>query len=105
MASLRRRFTPAERAAFTDKTKVEWLNGSVWRPGIITGTIQTDDFGYEYVGVLNQGSTRRISHGCYVRGLAKHVRLPGNAPLPDVPSCASAAAVQPQSTESESALF
>lgn len=85
MGAVRKRFTPADRAVFTEGTEVEWLNGSHWQPGVITGPITTDRDGYQEVPVRNLADTRTIHKGQRITGTPKHLRLPpGPVPTTDM---------------------
>lgn len=80
MGAVRKRFTPAEREAFTVGTVVEWLNSSTWRPGVIhDATIKTCEYtGGQYLAAVQDtgSSTRTFKSGTVVQGYPKHVRLP-----------------------------
>lgn len=80
--AVRRRFKPTERATFVPNTEVEFLNGSHWRPGVIVGPITVDTTGWQYVGIVNQGTTRTISDGAYVSGYPGGVRLRDTNDMP-----------------------
>jgi len=74
MGAIRKRFTPAERAAFTIGTPVQWLNSTTWKLGIVAGEIQVTD-GYQELPVQNRSHTGFTRFGETVNVSAKHVRL------------------------------
>lgn len=77
--AVRKRFKPAERAAFTKGTEIEWLNSSTWRPGrILTGEVKTHSYGgSQYVELVDTGkTTRTMSPGQLIWGTPGGVRLP-----------------------------
>lgn len=76
--AVRQRFTPAERAAFTRGTAVEWLHGSHWQPGEITAEkpIRDPHHGWWEVMLKHTGpATRTISNGAPITGSPGAVRL------------------------------
>jgi hypothetical protein len=71
----RMRFTKPEREAFTPGTRVEWQNGSRWKPARVTGEITRQD-GWDSVQCRYEGpGTRTIGHGARVDPGPGHVRL------------------------------
>jgi len=75
MAAIRRRFTPAEREAFTAGTAVEWLDATNWKPGYVNGPVEIDAEGWQVLSVENQARTGLVRRGEVIRVNAKHVRL------------------------------
>lgn len=76
--AVRKRFTPAEREAYTPGTAVLWLDGSHWKAGVIAdgAAIETND-GWQEIKVVNEApTTRTISRGQVVTPGAGHLRLP-----------------------------
>ena len=68
---MRSRFKPAEREAFT----VEWRNGSHWHTAAITGPIETDSLGMQFVPLRHTGkTTRTVSNGAHINGYPTGVR-------------------------------
>jgi hypothetical protein len=76
--SRRQRFKPAEREAFKPGTRIEWLHGSHWQPGEITGEMKIDPvLGSPYYPCVHKGkTTRTISHGAFLWGTPGGIRLP-----------------------------
>lgn len=74
MGAIRTRFTPAERAAFTVGTAVEWLDGTRWKPGTVAGPVETLD-GQQVIPVRHEGVSRFVNYGEIVEVYPKHVRL------------------------------
>jgi predicted RNase H-like nuclease (RuvC/YqgF family) len=74
--AMRKRFKPLERAAFLVGTRIEWLDVTRWRSGVVTGEIQTIN-GYQEIPIRDTGpSTKTIATGGTRRISAGHVRLP-----------------------------
>lgn len=60
----RQRFTPAERAAYSIGTTVEWRNGGHWHLGRVTLSHFVDDIGVQRVGVIHTGrNTATVGKG------------------------------------------
>jgi|HubBroStandDraft_6_1064221.scaffolds.fasta_scaffold2140392_1 hypothetical protein len=76
MGSVRRRFTKAEREAFTPGTSIEWLDSTRWKAGTVKAAIKLDGLGDECLPVTNTTGSRTISAGQYVEVSPKHARLP-----------------------------
>lgn len=77
MAATRMRFTPAERAAFTPGTDVEYLDVTRWYPATVVD-IETDPTTREQRAKLTRTHelTRTQLRGEHIWVSAKHVRLP-----------------------------
>lgn len=72
---MRMRFKKDERAAFVIGAEIDWLHGSHWRPGVVTGPVVRDD-GWDSVQIKDCGpTTRTISTGERVDPEPGHVRL------------------------------
>lgn len=79
---IRLRFKPAERAAFTEGTAVEWLDVTRWRTGVIDGPIWVSSGDYQCIPVKDTGpKTATMTPGRIVHPNAGHVRLPLPAPV------------------------
>lgn len=75
--AVRQRFKPEERAAFQPGTVIEWLNGSHWQPGEITGALVTPPGERPYYPIKHTGrTTRTVSRGQEFWGLPGSIRLP-----------------------------
>ena len=79
--AVRKRFNAAERALIAEAMRsdgaVQWLHVNRWKPAIITdGEIKTDDAGYEYLVIRNEGkTTATLSRGAVVHVSPGHIRV------------------------------
>lgn len=75
---MRMRFKPAERAAFTTGTVIEWRNGGHWHPGTVhNGTVVNDPYGSGFQHIMIRNTSRRggVPHGEIMHASPTHVRL------------------------------
>ena len=73
---MRKRFRPAERAVFVPGAPVEWLHVNVWRAGVVTDPVTTDQYGDTYLPVTDTGPrTRSIAPGELIHASPGRVRL------------------------------
>lgn len=73
----RSRFRPAERVWLVEGAEIEWRNGGVWHPGVLTGSPVEDSIGCWYVPLIHTGrSTRTVTNGDVLRGYPNFVRQP-----------------------------
>ncbi len=71
---MRKRFTRAEREAFTVGTAVEWRNGAHWHPGTVTGPVEDHD-GWQEIPLTNHATTRTVGAGQRITGSPTAIRL------------------------------
>ena len=77
MGAIIRRFKPAERQLLADVGTdgiVGWKDVAVRKLARVTGPIETDANGYEYVMAVNESpTTRTLSRGAVITLTPKHV--------------------------------
>lgn len=73
---MRTRFKPAEIAAYTPGTDVEWRNGGHWHRGTIRGEVQASDSGWQSIAVENHDTTKTIHKGQFIHAGPTYIRLP-----------------------------
>jgi hypothetical protein len=76
---MRRRFTKAEKAAFTPGTTIEWRNGGHWHPGTVLGAVKAFQGAPERLPIKHTGrTTATVQTGQYLELSPTSVRLPTN---------------------------
>lgn len=74
----RKRFNTAEKEIIAEALPIEWQNVTQWHAGILSGCIEQDDSGWQFVTVTNLANTRTVSKGQTIHVSPGHLRRAQN---------------------------